>query len=365
MARNMSHLLGSHIEPGIQNDMPSFLRTIIDSLKEVDADFNDEMLMKLKDWVDRPGAVYRGLAEEMDNRAKDYMVSILQAKDKALGRYSMHRQRRMDFIARVATNWPKWGIGLDFYNHFVLPIMSNSLFLHFLGYSNEITIDHVGFRVRAKGRDVQEVIPDGSKPLRVADLAAIFGIDGKKPGDPFRARCTENFEPMMMWSRGGDMATQAFHVILENVMRNTVKHSPLLRTKEQDLILGVFIYDDLEDLEGAFNACGDLRLKDHDCFYVVICSVADVDNEQKVCNLQDKKLKSPIIKMWGERDPEDWGMKEMKIASAFLANKEIDQCMSTSPDFIQAGTIKWDNGGHQVLAYCIALPRFHYLGVLN
>ncbi len=80
--------------------------------------------------------------------------------------------------------------------------------------------------------------------------------------------------------------------------------------------------------------------------------------------MMDTLLCRPILTAIGERDPEALGMKEMKLAAAFLAKQQIEACNDDHPAYIQAGKYRWKTQEWH-LAYCLVIPQFHYVGILE
>lgn len=413
MARNMSHLLGSHIEPGIKNDIESFLLEILESpiiadisqkpdatakflpdiKKQIKELKTEEMLSDLikfnmnteENRKSIEKIIIKGIFDRMKkNPISDeddceiltkklklldtintafnkilrprieFLNSLISINDKALKRYSTYRQRRMDFIARIATMWPQWGFGFDFYLFYVLPFETNSILLHFIGYSNQISISSINFEVMINNREVQEESHKDNKKLRPVDLSIVQGrveVRTKR----------KDFSPLIVWGRGGDMGIQAFHIILENIIRNSIKHSSSLR---QDRKLGIFIsvYETYAILEREvdWSACKKpcrLENKQDNLYIVVAC---DADDKNLVPMLDDK-LCGLLVDDSAQVKPEDWGIKEIKIAAAFLANKKALESNSLNPDYIQVGL--WRTRGRP--AYCFTIPRYFYMEVFD
>jgi hypothetical protein len=159
MARNMSHLLGSHVEPGVQNDIPSFIEECMQSkaFKDLAKKLNEGDFNCIKSRLRNRG-ISKTLLETSNDSSerKEAILNLIDAKDKALERYSVYHQRRMDFIARIATEWPRWGVGYEFYRHFIFPFMSNSILLHFVGYSDGFTIENIDFSVKVNDKPIKE-----------------------------------------------------------------------------------------------------------------------------------------------------------------------------------------------------------------
>jgi hypothetical protein len=175
----------------------------------------------------------------------------------------------------------------------------------------------------------------------------------------------DGYTPVTVWSRGGDMAVQAFHVILENIIRNSIKHClPSIKSNKK-LRIGIRLFQTHRQLSDAVECPEGLRLKaSDDLVYVVISS--DADCPDKATDL-DQKICEPVIKETGERETGNWGMKEIKIAAAFLGNRKLEEVNNPKPDFVQICRVKMpkENGQVEQLGYCFTLPRFYYVGILE
>jgi len=368
MARNMSHLLGSHIEPGIQNDLISLVRTVSNS------QLLNGNVQNLINNVAQQGwpSAFRWLTNQ-----HEVLRDLYQIQQKALDRYALYRQRRMDFIARVATDWPAWGAGFDFYINFVRPFIANSVLLHFVGYSDGVHLDWLDFDVYIGGskvteqytppQDTEQHTPQQSQPIVLSplDMAVSWGLVKSEGGARYPSR-PDGYTPVTVWSRGGDMAIQAFHVILENIIRNSIKHClPSIKSNKK-LRIGIRLFQTYQELSGAVKCPEGLRLKaSDDLVYVVISSDADCPNMAKEL---DQKICEPVIKETGEREPGNWGMKEIKIAAAFLGNRGLEEVNNPNPDFVQICKVQMPKENGQVveqLGYCLTLPRFYYVGILE
>ena len=147
-----------------------------------------------------------------------------------------------------------------------------------------------------------------------------------------------------------------------------MKTPSALRGTGKDFKLGVFIFSSQEGLLERFTPVDNrssksrLHRDDRDSVYVVVSSSAD--DPAKAAEL-DKKLRRPVIDPdTGQLDPEDWGMKEIKIAAAFIAHEDLSACDSESPQFIVAGSIAWP-GEETHLGYCIVMPKHYYVGAIE
>jgi len=104
-------------------------------------------------------------------------------------------------------------------------------------------------------------------------------------------------------SAGGRLGAQALYVILENVIRNTAKHS--LKDEEKWVNIYMTVKEYSEDLYEAvvWDTCGSANRQ--------------VGGKLLVKYLNDV-IDDPIIDENGEVRPANWGVREMLICAAYL-----------------------------------------------
>lgn len=220
----------------------------------------------------------------------------LDIADKIIG-YNKHLQERMEFVADIsATTQSHIYIEYDFAN-----ICEQIR----LGISGDMEIIMKGLIDSYVGTDVLQLaidIPDENFPI---DL------------------------------RGDNMGLQAIHVIIENIIRNTYKHSnPILNGDEKQIRLSIkiseleinsaFVNDyyfvDIFDLHGDANPKRDFSTLEH---------INNLINQ----SILDKDTK-------GLRD-EGWGLLEMKAAAAYLIGFPFEKIDEEFKDFINIDNIDY------------------------
>ena len=380
MARNMDHLLGSHIETSIAHQMRDLRREIHD----IGHKFNiistpppsssnpngcTEDCYRDDFWMD---SSLRRNKTNRDTRAQiDRLIQNLEQE------YSNYRLKRMDLIARFSTEWIPWGVGMSFFHQVMVPFMRNGILLHFLGRGEGIRLQNIEIKVLYPTISNCKLNPNPAGILRV-----------KKQGQPCEIpsyslvlSSSSNFEtefhvPMadFMTIRGGDIGAHAFHIFLENVLRNSAKHGRFcdqskqikLRIwvvgKDTQTILDKIGFKPVEERKEQF---GEVIQRDQEGYwFVVVSSSPDYKNDnnqtENLAKEIDGLLCRSLIRETGETDPEAWGMKEMKICSAYLAEGSPENADSNKPDYLWAGTIPWENG-QQRLAYCLKIPKARLL----
>jgi hypothetical protein len=381
MARNMDHLIGSHIETSAALQM-SELR---EEIHNIAYELYQEKVIEIG--VTSPPAESKGVyaddyweasatggtpvSGELTTRAfLDETVRGLERE------YSNYRIKRMDLIARFSTEWIPWGVGMSFYHQVMLPFMRNGLLLHFLGFGEGIRLRDIDIQVNYPVSDCT----DCRIHTCTQHCAKIQYSCGKQA--PFYSLMIGTDDPIqfsmpqfdLMKIRGGDIGAHAFHIILENILRNSAKHGRLAESPKIRLNLWV-IYDNPEK---TFDSIGftpapsrrekffkTVKQDNHESWFVVISSSADypeTSTEPKLFDEMDQLLRRPLTGEISGPDPEAWGMKEKKICAAYLANVQPEETNSPEPNYIYAGSISSKaTGSRSYLSYCVRIPRANFL----
>lgn len=251
MARNMSHNIGSHVLAAVRGD--------------------------------------KDLKKDEDNGCKGGL--------KQVNRLNEHLQRRMDFIAELATVE-------------TLYAADNLLFQEILGVK--------------VSRGVNEWLVNGDAPEDISGLNVqkllLKHISGSQNegGDAVSAEihviCPDDktVEEANVSFNSGVLGWQAFYVILENIIRNVAKHAPDPANPKIDIYLKV--------LNNRDN-------RDHDEFF----EVRIWDRRKKADELVKGKTGITVVKYLAETlaqprfldddnalATKDWGMKEIYISATFL-----------------------------------------------
>ena len=238
-------------------------------------------------------------------------------------------QQRMDFIAMITSEFPSW----TFPARFVWDIMS-------WFYKQSLILDYIA---EGEGLRAYDFTKNGSQKNRLKVKVILKKIGEKKPID-ITALKDGNFEDVWVAIPGGIIGFQAIYVILEGIIRNSAKHGWVQKKKnnlknleitieitddpEKDYVT-VFVGDNIEQ-EGINKGNADTPPSE----YVN----KDEQKDWPIHWKMNKKIIEPLIKTTGEIAPENWGIKELKIAAAFLQrNFNILQVSNESIFFKQNG----------------------------
>lgn len=435
MSRNMNHLLGSHIETAAMHRTKDLRREAHRLLWEFDPEYRERVKeyceqVDYKESTIETSGVEKIIKTPSNNWLDSYNVSSLIEEDRknivkkitqdddkigsllreaakipsyfrACGlpklnslveylkeEYGSYRLRRMDLIARMSTSWTTWSMGMSFFNQVMYPFMRNGLLLHFLGHGEGIRMRDINIRVyypklenngkkckanlKLKEKECgsvkyEKILPSYSSSLHGASI----NIGGKS--DVTRKIVMEKGYYDLMSLRGGDTGVHAFHIILENILRNSAKHNDIDEDEKVKLDVWAIRDNAVRVLKGWFYpACREESKKDFwntmkkfekESWFIVISSSVDHRNTQgaadRLSEEVDEYLCRPLVKVTGETDSGAWGMKEKKICAAYLAGRYSQDANDTSPNYIWAGTIEKEAGYR--LAYCLRMPKANLL----
>ena len=368
MARNVDHLLGSHIETAIAHQMPDLRSEIYKIASEKkfmrynvsEECFSDDFWL-VPDYHNEPNYITRMNIDK-----------FIQEIEK---QYSNYRLKRMDLVARFSTEWISWSVGMSFFHHVMFPFMRNGILLHFLGRGEGISLSDLDFQVFYPQHNCQYCTNHCCSSHRVRLLRQQQGASQEASSEevPFYTlplTINRDFQvaPLVpvydfMSIRGGDIGAHAFHIFLENVLRNSAKHGQLDSSPKIRLKVWAIAEKAKETLENlgfcpARENFWETAQKDSDDYwFVVVSSSADKEASSEYI---DELLCKPFINEIGEIDQEAWGMKEKKICAAYLAGGTPEDANSSNPDYLWAGTIQWEDSKPR-LAYCIKIPKARFL----
>ena len=244
ISRNMSHNIGSHVVAGLT-------------------------WPKLKE--------YARDTEHDDEKSKGRPVELL------LG----YLQQRMDFVARVTTEWPGWREPVLFVQDLLRGFLKQKILLDKLASDKGIRHKDITFSVRT---------PRMSTFVDVAELHGGTNVPG--------SRQETSVEDILVAIPGGVVGRQAFYGFLENAIRNTARHGTVQPA-------GLHVYLSVDD------ASGDQR--------TLRCTYADNFTRQRIgdqysWDVMNAKIDLHLIEPGTARmRKQDWGIQEMKVSASFLA----------------------------------------------
>ena len=228
-------------------------------------------------------------------------------------------QTRNDFLAQSATDFPRWTCPAWLGQEIMANFYSQKHLLSFIANSE-------GWRARQyednSGKQVGAEDKNDGNETKVIDIALYFKekegvksliagnsngiINGRNsntggagpPGDSFGLEFDQRIA-----IPGGFVGYHALYTILENIIRNAAKHN----TKETiDLNI-------------------DIILQENDSpwyFDVIIVDGLTKKGKSQLVEELNEKLCGPIVSPSGTLEQKDWGMKEIKIAAAYLVGED-------------------------------------------
>lgn len=229
-----------------------------------------------------------------------------------LTRFTQYLEERMDFLADVATSFPLAALSLDIKKDFIDPFSAETVLLKRISGTE-------------KSAEVKLI---STSTYRVA-------------------------------SPGGQLGTQAFFVLLENVIRNTAKHSP---SDGDTVLVKIDIRDDRQ-----YN----------DLYKVIVwdqCSTGKQTRERNgetipLYKYLNEAIATPLISESGEVEGEFWGLREMTIAAAYLRKIKLEELeQQVSPSILEAVLVDDEGKENQDgsnLGYRFYLLRAKSLAVVS
>ena len=224
---------------------------------------------------------------------------------------------RMDFLAQIATDWPSWSLPTRFLQDLMLEFLNQLCLLKYIGASENLNEGKLFFKIDIDGEVFSRVDANSDEVERLR----------KKVSE------IDRFVSIL----GGVTGRQALYIILENIIRNAAKHSYKSGSLEINIKLSSIVGKNSYKVEIWDN----------------------VSKEKGLDNSINEKIETPIIKPTGEIERGNWGIAEMKIASAYLQKKnsvDLGGKGKKNYDIIKAGKHDSSNGD-QVLKYTFYLPK--------
>lgn len=300
MSRNMSHHIGSHVIP----------RTTLDALKKrlFEFFFNERSPDTLKEW-----RMLYEMTRDLKDPLDDYM------------------RRKAEFIAEASTEPVLSTRSAHFFQEIVFPFIRNTALMDTLaanegfGYSSFDSSSLVIRCFKKEGGDIREFIPRFRHPVYDNEVKIGSGILPCIPyaGRSARDRGTalvsfiEEEDQDVRVALPGPVGEMAFYGILENIIRNTAKHSGVREDR-----------DDTKNLEVHIIICDPTKDSDH--YTVKIYENLTRPNQEfdwkqdgqnKTGTLKEMVqhyIEASIIDDQGKLREKAWGIAEMAISASLL-----------------------------------------------
>ena len=211
-------------------------------------------------------------------------------------RFLSYLQQRMDFIARVSTEWPEWREPVFFVSDLLAGFFDQALLIEGLvrdeGYTN------VTFKVKTPG------CSDWCDYKYINANRAYGVINGLPPPD------------FLVGIPGGAIGKQAFYGFLENAIRNSVKHHP----NQGEAVFYINAEDSATPTGGEATVNGEASLPFRIFYHDNLSDNLQFTGEMYLVDMVKKWLKEPVIDVRTlKRTDRHWGLQEMKVYSRFLA----------------------------------------------
>jgi len=333
------------------------------------------------------GEIYKEICEKLEKEEKEKKLFLYLIKDEANKQLSYYRQRKEDLIARMATDWPQWGCGLDFFTFFIQPLFRNPLLLHFINLSDDIGLSQITIKYGYVENNIISWAEHSIEILKIKNsnkqtcqiqnpnlvdyaiaLMKEIEVDNTKF---YITEKVKNLKSSLVRIRDADIGVQAFFSFFEGLIRNAAKHRIRSGQKDQ-LEVRIVLCEDVERVKNLFKSTGGNnempQLPEEKKYgYLIIGVNTDVLKEngedrtiregsenKKIIEFIRKHLNSEIIDATGQITPGNWGLKEMKICAAFLSGANVEEVNSTNPDYI------WITKAPQRM-WCDKIERFAYI----
>ncbi len=231
------------------------------------------------------------MARNMSHNIDSHVLSDLATTGDGNSKFYLYLQQRMDFLARISTEWPAW----------TMPLYLNSEILYQF-ISQKILLDRIASSENLKGEDI------------------CFFLNGKKIGNGTIGNGIDDF-----WVDipEGPVGMHAFYSIMENFIRNSAKHGNFDSGKQ------LYIYLEIEDTTKDYYK---IKLWDN------VSNGGESGVNTFVENIKRKLEKGKLVKDTGELEGENLGIKEMAICAAFLQRCKSEELHKVSlSSFLEAG----------------------------
>jgi hypothetical protein len=222
-------------------------------------------------------------------------------------------QQRMDFVARVATEWPAWREPVFFMRGLLRGFFRQYLLLDRLVKDDNYYAEDITFEVHGPF--------DSDSEWATYRLSAEPGQSDKDPPvQAFLASEGDDTRDFLVAIPGGTVGMHAFYGLLENAIRNAAKHNAKrsslvihISVRESDGDRGFFearYWDNLTDGTAVVKRVGG-RPDDH-----AGPMIEEVSRERDIAERIDQLLIDPAT---GKLTKQNWGIQEMKVCASFLA----------------------------------------------
>ncbi len=232
------------------------------------------------------------------------ILNDIKEREFDISKFNNYLQQRMDFMARISTEWPDTGEYLFFFVDLIRGFLKQSLLLDKI--INDDGID---------GSKISFIISINGIPIKFM-RNKIFH-ENKNSENSWEAIGNSIQNDVLIHLPGGMLGAQAFYIIIENMMRNSAKYNKKLgeyivqieAITKDEFFFEIRIFDNFS------KNCGGYKLENA--------------IEGTLVTLLKEKLKDELIDITGKITQKYWGIHEMKIAAHFL-NNSVEENTGTS-----------------------------------
>lgn len=287
----------------------------------------------------RAAVMSRNLSHNLGSHVLASLDTADYKKEKLEGFLSF-LQERMDFLARITTEWPVWGQPMHLLADILIP---------FVKYQ-ELFFKHI-------------VGDQWTKPI---EFLVRLDIGGKReevrlcPGEePDTTELTN--DPLVSVPEGG-IGVHAFYVLIENILRNSAKYG---RNKAADrLLVCVDVAEYPRQRHPEFYS---LKISDN---LSVNGSVGKNGESRELVEVMREKVRKNLIDQeTGEIDTDDWGIIEMKTCADFLVHPFEEEGFSVKQEVPNQQFSLWPcvvpNGNGGYLGYELGLQKARLVALVN
>ncbi len=219
---------------------------------------------------------------------------------------SKYIQERMDFVAQVITNPPKWTNPAWFVRNILRKLFEQRLLLKYIVKSEGLQ----GFEY------VKDRIEFGQKYFKFYVIILERNSDKHEFCTHYVDLSTFEIEKDIQISiPGGVVGYHAIFTLIENFIRNGSKHSWNKDKNEDEYALYIVIENTISSAE---------------CILKIFDNVTNSSGGKTSAEDLNQKLHSPFLEAnSGATDSKNWGMKEMKISTGYLNKLNDDYFLNT------------------------------------
>jgi len=396
MSRNMSHNIGSHILFYLKmeklmdlflkivsknkinyKDLSPKIQELIEKLNQIQNNLNSS-LNSVKDTLEELERLLKSLSADIRWGILEWIEDT-----KTFFGYLQHR---MDFLAQVSTEWPKW----TFSAYLMKDIIRNFLMQRHLldgiakseglrGFYYEWEEPYKKYleckSKLEKSNERKEEKKVGRIKIHVFNLSKIGDVEdnqvkelwNKKHKSIYVRKQQLNNSRVLLYSSdkdshiniekdipiaipGGITGYHALYVIIENIIRNSAKHGYAKKNgNKRDLEIVIEFTDDFKEPYNYWRfriydnvSKIESRISQNKQFRIFDVNEKNKTPETDLVAFMNECLRHSLIKETGEIDRRHWGMAEMKIAAGYLQMRDV-QDIGEKDDKI-TGSMKDQNG---------------------